>query len=129
MFDHDWTRYFQEEENSNEAYGRPNSFETDTLSFAGSASALKDSVRSDDLEVILLFPGPTEGHFTLLHKLHVEEGGSRVAGLVGTQRFADVKEIPISSLVRTISIGQRGKGVKELRIDGFDVSTLYFMFS
>ena len=112
MFDHDWTRYFQEEENSNEAYGRPNSFETDTLSFAGSASALKDSVRSDDLEVILLFPGPTEGHFTLLHNLHVEEGGSRVAGLVGTQRFADVKEIPISSLVRTMSIGRRGKGEK-----------------
>ena len=112
MFDHDWTRYFQEEENSNEAYGRPNSFETDTLSLAGSASALRDSVRSDDLEVILLFPGPSDGNFILLHNLHVEEGGPRVAGLVGTQRFADVKEIPISSLVRTLQVGRKGEGEK-----------------
>jgi hypothetical protein len=98
----DWNTYFEAEAQRPE-YGTFDKFDNIPPQYVNNAEELKKKINENNLETILLIPGP-EGTVGLLHNCSLDDDQLKVSGIYGLKQLSPMKQVFVSSLVKPFVI-------------------------
>jgi hypothetical protein len=98
----DWYTYFEVEAQRPE-YGTFDKFDDIPPQYVNDTDELKKKIIENNLETLLLIPGP-EGTVRLLHNCSLDEDQTKVSGIYGLKQHSPMKQVLVSALVKPFVI-------------------------